>query len=194
MDILKKSGLKLKIESFESREVFAETLESIKEIFYLTSNQKTFANNTAKDNFFYKWAKQYLEKYPKYFFTASIDSKDSGNSKIVGYLACCNNTQPDLLSLNIQGNSCFEEELQAYPAHLHINCHPNYQGFGVGSLLIDKCCKELSASKVSGVYIITSLDAVNVRFYKSNSFARRVVGSIGQQKLLFMGRDLDKSN
>ena len=64
-----------------------------------------------------------------------------------------------------------EEFLLHYPAHLHINLLPGYQGQGHGSALMERLLKELGALGVPGVHLGTnSANEKAVGFYKKLGF------------------------
>lgn len=45
---------------------------------------------------------------------------------------------------------------KSYPAHLHINILPQYQYFGIGSMLIDKFEDYIKQSNIKGIHLRTS--------------------------------------
>jgi len=64
-----------------------------------------------------------------------------------------------------------DELLSHYPAHLHINLPPGYQGQGHGSALMERLLKELGARGVPGVHLGTnSANEKAVPFYKKLGF------------------------
>ena len=76
---------------------------------------------------------------------------------VMGYCICRVNEQnPDYL--------------QEFPAHLHINCHPNHQGKGIGGKLINQLIKYLGAKNVPGVHLVTLHGHANEQFYLKNKF------------------------
>ena len=82
----------------------------IQEIFWLTSSKNEFTNNSEKDSFENKYLNSYLENDLTLVFLDQL---------VMGYCICRVSEQnPDYL--------------KKFPAHLHINCHPNYQGRGLG--------------------------------------------------------------
>tara|TARA_Y100000590_G_scaffold465791_1_gene639101 strand:+ start:6503 stop:7084 length:582 start_codon:yes stop_codon:yes gene_type:complete len=52
------------------------------------------------------------------------------------------------------GKVYFEELIEDYPAHLHINFLKNHQGKGLGTLLIQNFENKLKEKKISGVHVI----------------------------------------
>ncbi|MGD8192364.1 GNAT family N-acetyltransferase [Brevibacillus ginsengisoli] len=57
---------------------------------------------------------------------------------------------------NIGQNRVPDNLYEQYPAHLHINVLPEYQSFGIGSLLISQFEKHLQGQRVPGVHLRTS--------------------------------------
>jgi len=150
--------------------------EELKEIFFSSSNTKDFKDANAKENFFYSWCGQYLEKYPDFFYLAFC--KDT----LVGYLAGCPDTQ------SLKGTSLFSDLYQRYPAHLHINCHENYRGEGIGKLLVEHFKEDLKKKKIIGVHLITAPSARNTNFYRRMGFEHEVERLLDNNApLLFMG-------
>ena len=71
-------------------------------------------------------------------------------------------------------------ELDAYPAHLHIDLHPSAQGRGWGRALIDHLVAELRRRGVPGVHL--GVDPANtgaVAFYARLGFTRLPSGVLG---------------
>ena len=65
-----------------------------------------------------------------------------------------------------------DELLSHYPAHLHINLLPGYQGQGHGSQLMDTLLTEFRRRGVPGVHLGTnSANEKAVPFYKKQGFA-----------------------
>jgi ribosomal protein S18 acetylase RimI-like enzyme len=59
-----------------------------------------------------------------------------------------------------------------YPAHLHINLKPGYQGLGIGSRLIHTFEGHMQELGVTGIYLTTSNQNFKaVPFYKKLGFA-----------------------
>lgn len=55
----------------------------------------------------------------------------------------------------------FDEVVAEYPAHLHLDLSPRFQGRGVGRMLMELMLDELAASGASGVHLVA--DARNRR-------------------------------
>lgn len=58
-----------------------------------------------------------------------------------------------------------------YPAHLHINLMPDYQGVGYGSTLMRELFSELDRRRIRGVMLeVDSYNTGAVEFYKKHGF------------------------
>jgi GNAT superfamily N-acetyltransferase len=86
--------------------------------------------------------------------------------KVLGYVCGCPRTQGNVLMLQNHLMS-FLDELQRFPAHLHINCHRDSRGMGIGRMLVEAFCKKLDSK---GVHIITTKDSENTKFYQALGF------------------------
>jgi ribosomal protein S18 acetylase RimI-like enzyme len=161
-------------------------LPAIEEIFFLSTSIKTFASEEKKLAFFKRWCGDYIAYYPEQFFIL----RNLNTKKILGYLSGCNDSKASLLKLEVPGHKIFEDLFGLYPAHLHINFHPDCRGQGLGSLLVDYYINVLVKNKISGVHLITSPDAHNISFYRRLKFADEFCQESGKMQLLFMGRKL----
>jgi len=71
---------------------------------------------------------------------------------------------------------------RAYPAHLHINIHPDYQRRGIGHLLVRRLLDHLAEQGIPGVHLIVGADnRTGIGFYRKYGFT----------SLLKMGGDRD---
>ena len=58
-----------------------------------------------------------------------------------------------------------------YPAHLHINIHPDYQGLGLGVMLIDALREHLREIGCPGIHLgVGKKNSGAIRFYERNGF------------------------
>ncbi|HEV2649696.1 MAG TPA: GNAT family N-acetyltransferase [Rhizomicrobium sp.] len=59
----------------------------------------------------------------------------------------------------------------AYPAHLHINCLPRFQGIGLGKTMIDTWLRAMAAAGVKTAHLgVGPRNERGVRFYKTYGF------------------------
>jgi ribosomal protein S18 acetylase RimI-like enzyme len=116
--------------------------------------------------------------------------KDTHTKKILGYLSGCKNSKKALEKLEVPGFNLFEDMFVLYPAHLHINFHPDCRGRGLGSKLIEHYCEILRSEKIKGLHLVTSPEAKNVNFYLKLNFLDQKARVFGKSQLLFMGLKL----
>ncbi|MDR0540135.1 MAG: GNAT family N-acetyltransferase [Spirochaetaceae bacterium] len=80
-----------------------------------------------------------------------------------------------------------EQWYGAYPASLHINLLPAAQGFGLGRLLMDTLCKELSGRGIPGVHLgVDTKNTAARAFYQKMEFTPL----FEKDGCLFMGKHL----
>lgn len=142
-----------------------ELINQVDQIFYETSVISNFSDEKERLSFKFKYLDFYLEKYPEYCF-AFLDS-----DKVLGYIVAATKTDQQLIHFDYYHS--FENCLRNYPAHLHINCSPSYQGKGVGRKLWAHLREKLVRDKVKGLHIITTPDSRNIDFYTKNDFNYR---------------------
>ncbi|MCB0420313.1 MAG: GNAT family N-acetyltransferase [Bdellovibrionales bacterium] len=160
----------------------------IREIFFLSSLRKDFITEEEKENFFNRWTQYYFDFCPDSLFLAL----DTITQKTLGYLTGCEDSQLalPLLSSQIPSYPLFSDQFQQYPAHLHINLHPESRGRGIGSHLISQYIQKIKQMDLTGVHIITSPKAQNVSFYQKNGFETTLTRDWKGYPLYFMGRPL----
>jgi ribosomal protein S18 acetylase RimI-like enzyme len=86
----------------------------------------------------------------------------------------------------------YAEMLSTYPAHLHINIHPNYQRNGLGSLLLEAYEQNLIQKSVAGYHLgVYGKNQVGISFYEKKGLTRlRQLPRIGKPYVIFFGRKL----
>jgi len=162
-----------------------DILEQIRTIFFLSTSIKEFSTPERKEAFFKKWCGDFIRLYPEQFYLMMEEEK------LLGYLSGCLNSSEAKNSLEVPGYSVFEDQFEQYPAHLHINFHPDCRGRGLGSHLVVKFVEDLQSLKIGGVHLVTSPEAKNVSFYKRLGFTHEVTRSFNNSLLLFMGKLTD---
>lgn len=153
-------------------------LEQVTNIFFEASSIKEFKDIDQRENFFYRWCGQYLEKFPSHFFVALE------GEKVLGYSCSHPDSKKALSDFKIPGQKSFEHLFDEYPLHLHINCHADSRGKGVGRALI----KKQSQLNQTGIHIITEKGADNCGFYRALGFDREDEADLKGHTLLFMGK------
>lgn len=151
------------------------------EIFFESSTRKVFSTPTEKEEFNWKYLGFYLAHYPEFTWLAVKEGR------VLGYLSGMPFSRDPSL-YQIQSHlKAFEEYFNHYPAHLHINCHVDSRGQGLGQLLVAQCLKQMRAEGASGLHIMTSPEASNRAFYHKLGFDYEVV----LNSILFMGIKLN---
>lgn len=175
----------IKLSDSENSELKNKYIEEVKAIFYLSSSLKEFSSPERKEAFYKRWCGDYVTQFPQDFYLMIEDEK------VLGYLSGCLNSSAALNILEVPGYSVYADLFQTYPAHLHINFHPDCRGRGLGSLLVNEFCEDLKQKKIIGVHLVTSLGAVNIPFYDRLGFNYQAPRNFNQMTLLFMGKKLD---
>lgn len=157
--------------------------EEVREIFFESSTKKSFKDDAEKNAFYEKYLGFYLRNYPELAWVAKAD-------RVLGYVIVApesHNPELQKLQPHLQ---VFDSHFQNYPAHLHINCHHESRGMGVGSKLIAEAEKKLRALHIKGLHIMTDSDAANKSFYKKLGFDFQTELNFHGSTILFMGKSL----
>lgn len=142
--------------------------DQLSEIFFEASTKKEFKDQKEKDGFHWKYVGFYLSHYPEYAWLAVQDGK------VLGYVLGMPFTQDPSL-YDIQPHlKPFQDHFKDYPAHLHVNCHVDVRGKGVGKLLVLKLLEQLRDQKVPGIHIMTGPQSDNRVFYRKLGFGFEV--------------------
>ncbi len=167
----------MRIEKFDKKYT-----NQVVDIFFETSVKKTFLTTKEKEGFLYRYLKYYFENYPNWFFLALE------NNDVLGYICCCPDSQADKdLPKLVEHYDLFQEQFSQFPAHLHINLSPHFQGKGIGGQLIKALEEKLQAEQITGLHLITGVDALNKSFYLKNRFQFQLV----KEGKLFMAKELN---
>lgn len=174
-----------RLNTITDQELKKRLIEEVKFIFYASSSLKNFESEDRKIAFFKRWCGDYIALYPEEFLVMSE------NEKVLGYLSGCSNTLLAETSLEVPGLSVFHDLFSDYPAHFHINFHPDCRGRGLGSQIVQRYCNDLKHVGIKGVHVVTSPDAANISFYQRLNFNEEVQRDFKQMTLLFMGKTLE---
>ncbi len=161
-----------------------EHLPEVRQIFFETSARKEFKSEDEREQFFGKYVGYYCRHFPEFCLVAVAQSK------VLGYLVAAPSTNDQELWGLQPHLAVFQKEFEAYPAHLHINCHHDARGQGVGRLLMDKIEELLRAQSIRGLHIMTSPDSSNKFFYQRLGFDHEVLEAFKGTPILFMGKKL----
>lgn len=160
-----------------------EVLAEIREIFFESSTKKSFKDPAEKDAFFEKYLGFYLRSFPELVWIAQ-------GARVLGYVVASPDSHGEEL-LRLQPHmQTFENLFIDYPAHLHINCHHESRGLGVGSKLIEAVIKALKEQNIVGLHIMTGPDSPNRAFYKKLGFDFESQLPFQGAPILFMGKRL----
>ena len=138
----------------------------IEEIFFLSSSERTFDTDDARQRFLDAWTGYYRESEPDGIYLSLTPDK-----RIVGYLMGCRDSRAATrLYADIASYATFEDRFGAYPAHFHVNCHPDHRNRGVGGRLVMAFLDDCRGRGVAGVHVVTAEGARNVGFYRRCGF------------------------
>lgn len=104
-------------------------LAEVTEIFFESSTKKTFKDEDERKRFFEKYVGFYLRHFPELAIVA-ID-----HGKVMGYVVAAPTSSGSELDALQPHLRVFKDSFKDYPSHLHINCHFESRGKGIGSLL-----------------------------------------------------------
>jgi GNAT superfamily N-acetyltransferase len=158
----------------------------LREIFFLSSVRQDFESPEEKEAFFERWTSYYLTHIPDLVFI--FLQKD----RLAGYIMGCADSRmaEPIIIPQRASYALFADLFPSYPAHLHINMHPDFRGQGLGAQLINALIDALKKRGRIGLHLITSPDARNVAFYRQNGFTYEETRNWKGQPLLFMGRSI----
>ncbi len=165
-------------------------LEKIREIFFLSSSRTQFVTPQEKTEFLERWAGYYLH-----------DQRDEvlillSEGAVSGYLTGCRDSElaREWYRTRLGSYEVFADQFRQFPAHLHINLHPESRGQGGGSLLIEHYIQLLNARQIGGVHLVTSPGARNIAFYQRLGFQHSLERTWKNYPLLFLGHLINKLN
>lgn len=165
-------------------------LPYVRDVFFLSSTRKEFKSAHDRETFWDNYTRYYLYEKPDYNLIASTVDRP-----VSGYLMGCDDSAAALpfYKDRLAFYAHFADQFEAYPAHFHINTHPDKRGMGIGSYMLNRFVETLRERGVRGVHLVTSPDAENRAFYQKNGFTFELVRRWRGIPLLFMGRDLSAS-
>jgi GNAT superfamily N-acetyltransferase len=137
---------------------------AVEDIFWLTSAKTDFPNITEKANFFAHYCGNYLAHSLTFKIVCVV------NNIVRGYLILSTDTLRDPFNQWPQVNPQVMAFWEQYPAHLHINVHPESQGMGLGQALMDTALTHLRVKHIKGLHVLTAEGHRNNRFYERCGF------------------------
>ncbi|MGQ9370805.1 GNAT family N-acetyltransferase [Azospirillum sp. ST 5-10] len=161
-------------------------LAALEAIFFLSAQRRTFATPQERSAFLATWTGWYVtHAAADLWFAHAADGAADGAP--IGYLTGCRDSAGahDLFRI-IPRYDAFADRFAAFPAHLHVNVHPDHRNAGVGAALIAAFAADCRTAGLPGVHVVTGADARNVPFYRRNGFT----DADRRGPLLFLGRRL----
>lgn len=156
------------------------------EIFFLSAVTQQFNGDEERQAFLDRWTGYYREYEPERIYLAVLPG-----GEVSGYLTGCLDSRfARRLYRDIPYYSLFEDRFAKYPAHLHVNVHPQRRSRGIGSCLVKAFVDDCEATGVAGVHVVTAPGLANVEFYQNCGFTCAVQREWRERSLLFLGRPL----
>jgi GNAT superfamily N-acetyltransferase len=192
----------LELKKTRSAQKISQLKNLVYDICLISAEKKDFESEEEKDAFCWRWVGQYLELFPELSFLSLDISGESSQEglKVLGYIAGCPDTSQFLDKLDQKAMfwwlESYPEGFKKFPAHFHINCHPEARGKGTGSVLMKAFLEACVGQGISGVHLITVKGARNVGFYERQGFQLRGEHKLeGNQQtvLVFLGKFLSNS-
>jgi len=162
-------------------------LPLIREIFFLSADPRNISEDPVKNEaFFEKWTGYYFKFCPEWI-TLAWDTK-----KLLGYVMCEPHSKNALAFYQTRNPTyaLFADQFEDFPAHLHMNAHPDARGKGVGTKMVEDLVARLKKERSAGVHLITSPGQRNAGFYRKNGFDYELQREWRGYPLLFMGRKI----
>lgn len=156
-------------------------LAQVENIFFESSSLKSFSSPERRAAFYKRWCGDYQTFYPQEFFIAFE------GEKVLGYLSGCSDSNQAAKTFEVPGLLVFQDLFNQFPAHLHINFHPDARGRGLGSMLVEHYKKFLRNNNIVGLHLVTSPGVQNVSFYERLNFSFNETREFGSHPLYFMG-------
>ncbi len=161
-------------------------LAEIETIFFLSSETGARLAGAARQSFFATWTGYYLSK------PESVWLRHGPDGKLAGYLTgCLDSAGAEPLYDALFYYRAFADQYPAFPAHFHINCHPNYRNQGFGAELVAAFLGACRDAGVGGAHVVTGAGARNASFYDRCGLTERARRDVGGKPLVLLARSLD---
>lgn len=161
-------------------------LHGIDEVFVLTSATQSFDDADARRRFHERWLGRYLSHWPDWCFAAL---KPDG--VVAGYIAGC--PEDPSRSAKFPDHryyAMFADACGRYPAHLHIDVRPGFQGAGVGSVLMAAFAARCAEAGIAGLHAVTADGHENNGFFEAQGFHAEARAAWNDRALVFYARNL----
>ncbi|MFQ5784174.1 MAG: GNAT family N-acetyltransferase [Alphaproteobacteria bacterium] len=158
----------------------------IEEIFFLSSSRQVFTGEAERQDFLRRWTGYYRDRTPDLIFVALAREQ-----RLAGYLMGCRDSRAARrLYDDIDSYRLFDDLFGTYPAHFHVNCHPDFRRRGIGTALVRAFVATLVRDRVAGVHVVTAAGSDNVAFYRKCGLRDAVGRPWGGRELVFLGKRL----
>lgn len=158
----------------------------IETIFFLSSETGARLADAARARFFTAWTGYYLSRPELVWLRHGPDGK------LAGYLTgCLDSAGAEPLYDALFYYRAFEDQYPSFPAHFHINCHPDHRNQGVGAELVAAFVGACRDAGVGGAHVVTGAGARNTSFYGRCGFLERARRDVDGKALVLLARDLD---
>ncbi len=177
-----------RIRAYGDLEAPAPLRRQIEEILLASANPRRVADEGSRAAFLDRWLTRYLEAYPEQVLLALEGAEDG---RVLGVLnGCLDSAEAEVFRDLHPYYRLFADLYEDYPAHFHVNCHPDHRGQGVGSRLVQAFVARCRDAGLPGVHLVTAPGLRNVGFYRRNGFTEAVERSEAGRSYLFLGRRL----
>lgn len=174
------------IVSLASRPDDARLWPMIEEVFFLSSSVRDFPSPRARARFLAQWTGYYRDREPDRIYLSLAPT-----GRIEGYLMGCRDSRAaKRLYREVASYHLFEDLFDDYPAHFHVNCHPDFRCQGVGARLVDSFLAACADDAIGGVHVVTAADAANAAFYRKCGLDFAITRHWQDKELVFLGRRL----
>ena len=161
-------------------------LADIETIFFLSSKTGARLSGAARGRFFTAWTGYYLST------PESVWLRHRPDGKLAGYLTgCLDSAGAKPLYDALFYYRAFEDQYPAFPAHFHINCHPDHRNRGVGAELVAAFLGACRDAGVGGAHVVTGAGARNASFYDRRGLTERARRDVDGKPLVLLARHLD---
>lgn len=159
---------------------------AIEVIFFEASGTKSFANEAVRQAFHERWLGRYFHHFPAWVYLAR--DKDD---RVAGYLVgSLDDPARNSLFDDIPVLKDFGPQTARFPAHLHVNCAPEWRSHGVGAALVERFAADAAAAGAPGVHIVTGEGLRNVRFYERIGFSQQARAVFNGKAVVMLARKL----
>lgn len=164
----------------------AAAMAALDDVFFSSSNTKSFPDEAARSAFRERWLGRYLTSFADSCFVAV-----TGTGDVAGYI--CGSLRDPARDPHFADQphfAAFADVTPKYPAQLHVNVAEQLRGHGVGKLLIAAFVAHVRANGIHGAHAISSRGARNLPFYAANGFLEVSAATVNGHELVFLAREL----